>query len=76
MTQVIRKLDHMNRIVIPADYRKKIGISEMSEVRITEENNRIIIEKLAPTCKLCGTSENLHKDMEVCEACIEKIKNL
>ena len=76
MTQFIRRLDHMNRIVIPSDYRKKVGIAEMTEVRITEENGKIIIEKLTPSCKICGATENLHSEMCVCQECIDKIKAL
>ena len=36
MTQFVRRVDKMSRIVIPAEYRKKTGINEMTEVRITE----------------------------------------
>lgn len=76
MTQFVRRLDNMNRLVIPADYRRKAGITEMTEVRITEENGRIIIEKLTPACKICGATENLNSEYCVCQECIEKIKSL
>ena len=76
MTQFVRKLDHMGRIVLPAEYRKKTGIDDLAEVRITEKDGKIIIEKLSPCCKICGAEENLNKEMDVCEDCIEKIKSL
>lgn len=76
MTQFVRRLDNMSRLVIPAEYRKKAGITELTEVRITEENGRIIIEKLSPSCKICGATENLNNELCVCEKCIEKIKSL
>lgn len=76
MTQFVRRLDSMCRLVIPADYRKKTGIHELTEVRITEENGRIIIEKLSPACKICGATGNLNKEISVCADCIEKIKTL
>lgn len=76
MTQFVRKLDHMGRIVLPAEYRKKTGIDDLAEVRITEKDGKIIIEKLAPNCKICGAEENLNKEMGVCEDCITKIKLL
>ena len=76
MTQFVRKLDNMGRIVLPAEYRKKTGITDLSEVKITEENGKIIIEKLNPKCKICGSEENVHTEMLVCKKCIAKIKKL
>lgn len=76
MTQFVRRIDNMGRIVLPAEYRKKTGINDLEEVRITEKDGKIIIEKLAPSCKICGAKENLNKKMEICEDCIEKIKAL
>lgn len=76
MTQFVRKLDNMGRIVLPAEYRKRTGINDLAEVRITEKDGKIIIEKLAPCCRMCGAEENLNKEMEICEACIAKIKAL
>ncbi len=76
MTQFVRKLDHMGRIVLPAEYRKKTGIDDLAEVRITEKDGKIIIEKLSPCCKICGVEGNFNNDMEVCDECIAKIKSL
>ncbi len=76
MTQFVRRLDHMGRIVIPSEYRKKTGIEDLAEVRITEQNGKIIIEKLTPACKICGAEENINAEMGVCHECIEKIKLL
>ncbi len=40
MTQFVRKLDHMGRIVLPAEYRKKTGIDDLAEVmRFFLKNN-------------------------------------
>ncbi len=76
MTQFVRRVDKMSRIVIPAEYRKSTGICEMTEVRITTVDGKIIIEKLAPVCKICGAAENVNEEMAVCKNCIEKIKSL
>ena len=76
MTQFVRKLDHMGRIVLPAEYRKKTGIDDLAEVRITEKDGKIIIEKLTPGCKLCGAEVNVHKELEICEDCIAKVNAL
>lgn len=76
MTEYIRKIDSLGRIVIPVDYRKKAGIYDTGEARITEENGRIIIERVHPTCKICGAEGKLNNELGICPDCIEKIKNL
>ena len=76
MTQFVRRLDHMGRLVVPAEYRKRIGIDVLDEVRITEKDGKIIIEKLTPGCKICGSEEGVNTEMGVCEECIAKIKSL
>ena len=76
MTQFVRRLDHMGRLVIPAEYRKRIGIDVLDEVRITEKDGKIIVEKLTPGCKICGSEENINVKMGICEECIAKIKSL
>lgn len=76
MTSHNRKLDGMGRIVLPAEYRKKAMIDDMSEVKITEQDGKIIIERLCPACKICGSEENVNGELMVCEACIKRIKAL
>lgn len=76
MTQFVRRVDKMSRIVIPAEYRKKTGIEEMTEVRITEVDGKIVIEKLTPLCKICGSADSVNSELTVCKDCIEKIKSL
>ena len=66
----------MGRIVLPAEYRKRTGIDDLAEVRITEKDGKIIIEKLTPECKICGAEENINREMGICENCIAKIKSL
>lgn len=76
MTQYIRKIDSLGRIVIPVDYRKKAGLYDFDEAKITEENGRIIIERAAPVCKICGGSEELDGEFGLCAECVRKIKKL
>ncbi len=76
MTQFIRKLDNMGRIVLPAEYRRRTGLDDFSELKITEKDGKIIIEKLNLNCRICGTEENVNTKMAVCEKCIAKIKAL
>lgn len=76
MTEYVRKIDKLGRIVIPMEYRKKACLEIDDEASIKEENGRIIIERKTPSCKICGSEENLNKEISLCQNCIDKIKNL
>ena len=76
MTEYVRKIDKLGRIVIPMEYRKKAGLEIDDEASITEENGRIIIERKTPSCKICGSEEKLNKEFSLCQQCIDRIKNL
>lgn len=76
MTEYVRKIDKLGRIVIPMEYRKKAGIEIDDEASITEENGRIIIQRKTPSCKICGSEENLNKEFSLCQKCIDIIKKL
>ena len=76
MTEYVRKIDKLGRIVIPMEYRKKAGLEIDDEASITEENGRIVIARKTPSCKICGSEENLNKEFSLCKKCIDKIKNL
>lgn len=75
MTEYVRKLDSLGRLVLPVDYRKKAGIDVDGEVRITECDGKIIIEKLNPACKICGKVTKLDEKFQLCKNCIEEIKD-
>lgn len=74
MTEYVRKLDSLGRLVLPVDYRKKAGIDIDGEVRITESDGKIIIEKLRPVCKICGEAVKLDEKFQLCKKCIDEIK--
>jgi transcriptional pleiotropic regulator of transition state genes len=68
---VVRKIDKLGRIVIPAEYRKSIGIKVEEEVEILLEGNFVKICKHENGCVFCGEkiSTNVHHGKLVCEAC-------
>lgn len=74
MTEYVRKIDKLGRIVVPMEYRKKAGLDIDDEASITEENGRIIIQRKTPSCKICGSEENLDKKFCVCEKCLAEIR--
>lgn len=73
-TEIVRRLDELNRVVLPTDARKAANIVGTDVVKISWEKDKIIIKKAYPTCKLCGSENGLNERLGICRECIEKIK--
>ncbi len=77
-TGIIRKVDELGRIVLPIELRRVLDIAERDELEIYMDNGRIILQKYAPNCIFCASSEGLtsYKGKNVCQACIRKMRDL
>ncbi|MDD2268123.1 MAG: AbrB/MazE/SpoVT family DNA-binding domain-containing protein [Eubacteriales bacterium] len=76
---MIRKIDELGRIVLPAEMRTKLHLEKEDAVNIDCVDDKIILSKAKATCVICHSSENelLSVDHElVCSECIQKIKSL
>ena len=73
-TEIVRRLDELNRVVLPTDARKAVNIVGTDVVKISWDEDKIIIKKAYPTCKLCGSENGLNEKLGICRECIEKIK--
>ena len=76
---MIRKIDELGRIVLPAEMRYKLHLVNEDAVNIDYVDDIIILSKAKPTCVICHLPENelLSVDYElVCFECIQKIKSL
>lgn len=70
---VERTVDELGRIVIPVEMRNELDMGPKALVRVFVEDNRLIIEKSAPTCKLCGAVID-DSEYVICKSCIADIK--
>lgn len=72
--QVVRKLDELGRILLPAEMRNELGWGMSSKIAMTKVEKGIVLETYQESCFLCGKEENLHKINEkaICQSCIEK----
>ena len=50
MTGIIRKVDDLDRIVLPIELRRALDIAERDELEIYMEDDRIILKKFEPAC--------------------------
>ena len=72
-TLIVRKIDDLGRIVVPAETRRLFNIHEGDELAITIENGGIVLRKLEASCAFCGGTDGIEtfKDRGVCADCRE-----
>jgi len=77
-TLIVRKIDDLGRIVVPAETRRLFNIHEGDELAITIENGGIVLRKLEASCIFCGSSDNVapFKDRGVCAECRESLTTI
>ena len=75
---IVRTVDRLGRIVLPADLRKSLdyGIDEPLEIFVDDDKR--ILKKYNSTCLFCGSTENTvkYKDKLVCAECAKKLTEL
>ena len=76
--ELIRKIDELGRFVIPMEMRNKLDISSNDPLEIYVEGTSIVLKKYQPDCVFCGSSKNIvsYKEKNVCEKCLNDMKNL
>lgn len=75
-TGVIRRVDELGRVVLPAEIRRAMGIGERELLEIYVEEDRLVMKKHRPACVFCGGDRELavFRDRSVCSACREQLK--
>lgn len=70
-TGIVRKVDDLGRIVIPAETRRLFNIREGDELTISVGGNDILMRKLDATCTFCGSTEGVRgfKGKGICINC-------
>ena len=64
-TVMVRKIDDLGRIVVPAETRRLFNIHEGDELEIGVENDAIVIRKLEASCVFCGSIEAVRHETDV-----------
>ena len=60
-TGIVRKVDELGRIVLPAELRRTLSIAEKDPLEIYVDGGSIILQKHEERCVFCGGSEDLHR---------------
>ena len=70
-----REVDNLGRVVLPIEFRKKLGIERNSKVSITIDDDTVLIKASEKICPICKKQANLSQILGICSDCIEKVKN-
>ncbi len=77
-TGMVRKIDELGRIVIPAEIRQNMDLQVKDTMEIFTDENRIILQKYHPACLFCSNADDIvfFEEKRICRACLEKLKKL
>lgn len=70
-----REIDRLGRIVIPMDIRKSLSVSAGDVLKISSDDDKIILQKAENQCVFCKASDNL-TELEgkyICQGCISRL---
>ena len=78
MLYSMRKIDKLGRIVLPAEMRKILDLDPDDFVRLSIEDDKIILEKQEPACCFCGAGANLqtYQNRCICRTCLKELKKI
>ncbi len=76
-TGMVRKVDDLGRLVIPAETRKLFHIHEGDQLAISVEGDRIILQKQDASCTFCGSTKEVtrYKGKGLCASCAGEIRS-
>lgn len=77
-TGMVRKVDELGRIVLPAEIRQNMDIETRDSLEIYTDGDRIILQKYQPACIFCTNADNLvyFNQKRICPECLAKLKAL
>ena len=70
-TGVVRKLDALGRVVVPASLRRHFGLDIGDSVEIFVTDGTIVLRKHEPACVFCGETHRItfYRNRRVCQQC-------
>lgn len=74
---IVRKVDELGRVVIPAELRRMLDVELHDTVELQVEGDRLILRKEEPCCTFCRGTERLlpcHKKW-ICQDCLQEINS-
>ena len=76
MSTVEKKIDKLGRIVLPIEFREKIGLENDSKALVSLSEGCICVFSKDVRCALCNEKIKNFAGIRLCKACIEQVKKL
>ncbi len=75
-TGIVRRIDELGRIVLPAELRRTMDIKERETLEIFVDGGSIILKKYSPTCIFCDSGRNVSqfKGKNICARCLRQLR--
>jgi len=75
-TGVVRRIDELGRLVLPAELRKLFDIGEKDALEVYTEGDMIILKKYEPACIFCGDARDVEsfKGKNICKNCMKEMR--
>ncbi len=72
---MVRRVDGLGRIVIPAELRRMLELECGQEMEMTVQADALVLRKFAPGCIFCGKAEQLvlFEGKNVCAFCRRRL---
>lgn len=72
MVGMTRSIDQLGRIVIPAEFRRILGIESGDQLEMSLAGDKLVIAKADPECAICGGRKKLVEihEKHVCRNCV------
>ena len=74
MNGIDKEVDRLGRVVIPVEYRKRLGIKEGTRVVFSLGSNSLTVRPEKDCCALCGATIDCACSVRLCAHCIEKVR--
>ena len=71
---IIRKVDDLGRIVLPAELRRTLDIAEQDAMEIYVDGASVVLRKYEETCIFCGSSQDILSYRE--KKCLSSLSSL
>lgn len=74
-TGIVRKVDQLGRIVLPAELRKTLNVVDKDPIEIYVDGESIVLKKYEPSCVFCGEAKDTKhfEGKNICSKCIDKL---
>ncbi len=75
-TGIVRRIDHLGRVVIPMELRRTFGIEKNDPLEFFVDGDKVVLRKYQPGCYLCGDVEGHMHDFfgkAICTKCVKQV---